>query len=400
MTRRPCSVWTAEYSKKNKALPVNDHMNTEDTEDNPRHSEVTDVNAYKTQLLSRQYDGLTLSTTVIEKGTHALPLLLARALPIRNSAQNIGTITIMPFKLILAVAMVAIAATATGARAGEIALTFDDAPMGDSPNMTGQARTRMLLSSLKAAGVDQALFFVTTKHIDKIGSARLKEYTASGHFLAHHSHSHQSASKLSSSDYMADFKTADSHLQAFDQVLKLHRFPYLHYGADEASVANLQKAIKEQGYRDGYVTIDTADWYLNSLIVEAASRGEVIDTPAIREFYVNNLWESIVFYDTLAQQAIGRSPKHVLLLHENDAAALFVDDLVKKIREEGWKVVTPAEAYADPIAQSTPNTIYNKQGRIAALAYQAGIPVEELKSPAEDLDAVKQQFEAIFTSGE
>ncbi len=74
----------------------------------------------------------------------------------------------------------------------------------------------------------------------------------------------------------------------------------------------------------------------------------------------------------MARQVIGRSPKHVLLLHENDLAALYVDDLAQLLREKGWKIISPVEAYGDPIAANVPDVLLNNQGRIAAIAKAGG----------------------------
>lgn len=57
----------------------------------------------------------------------------------------------------------------------------------------------------------------------------------------------------------------------------------------------------ELGYRDGYVTIDNFDWYISSLISKAAEEKKTIDYEKARDFYVTNLYESIEFYDAIAQ---------------------------------------------------------------------------------------------------
>jgi len=79
-----------------------------------------------------------------------------------------------------------------------------------------------------------------------------------------------------------------------------------------------------------------------------------------------------MFYDNIAQKTLGRSPKHVLLLHENDMAALFIADLIEHIRLQGWKVISPQEAYEDPIASTIPDVLFNGQGRVAAIAKSKG----------------------------
>ena len=62
----------------------------------------------------------------------------------------------------------------------------------------------------------------------------------------------------------------------------------------------------------------------------------------------------------------------MLLLHETDLNALFIVDLVEGLRADGWTIVTMDEAYADPIAQIEPDTLYLGGGRIAALAAAGG----------------------------
>lgn len=107
--------------------------------------------------------------------------------------------------------------------------------------------------------------------------------------------------------------------------------------------------------------------------------------------YVDHIWESIQFYNNIALKNLGRSPKHVLLLHENDLAALFIDDLVKHLRTNGWKIITPEEAYTDPIAQIIPDVLLNGQGRVAAIAKEKGY-IGPFVQDAEDEEFLDKQF--------
>lgn len=280
--------------------------------------------------------------------------------------------------------------------AGEIALTFDDAPMPDSALMTGAQRTQKLIAALQASAVKDVLFFCTTKHIDKKGDQRLQQYVANGFHLAHHSHSHESANILTHEAYLQDFVKADGILRKYKNFLPLHRFPFLHYGKDVASIQALQKSIHQAGYEMGYVTVDNADWYLNHLMLKAFEEGNPQAVDVMRELYVNTLWNGIVFFDNLAKKTLGRSPKHVLLLHENDTSALFIADLVVKIRSEGWKIISPQEAYLDPLANKLPGGSFHKQGRIAALAHETGTPVDELKSSFEKPEQLDIQFQSLM----
>ena len=96
----------------------------------------------------------------------------------------------------------------------------------------------------------------------------------------------------------------------------------------------------------------------------------------------------------MARRTLGRSPRHVLLLHENDLAALFIGDLVTELRARGWTIISATEAFADPIAELEPDTLFLGQGRIAALAHEAGMAPDSLVSPTEDEDYLARRFNA------
>ncbi|WP_331345300.1 polysaccharide deacetylase family protein [Cellvibrio sp. UBA7661] len=276
--------------------------------------------------------------------------------------------------------------------AREIALTFDDAPTPDSVLMTGVERTQKIIAALKKANVPDALIFVKAGHIDSQNADRLTQYADAGFHLANHSFSHQSAGQIGVNAYAEDAYKAHLALKSFKNVLNFHRFPYLHYGKDLADINQLQALLTELGYKDGYVTVDNFDWYISSLITKAAEEKKTIDYEKARDFYVNSLYDSIEFYDAIAKKTLKRSPRHVLLLHENDAAALFIGDLVNHLRSKGWKIISPQQAYKDTIAKKFPQVALHKQGRVAAIASSKGIPDTELRHPSENEQYLDQAF--------
>jgi peptidoglycan/xylan/chitin deacetylase (PgdA/CDA1 family) len=278
--------------------------------------------------------------------------------------------------------------------AREIALTFDDAPTPDSALMSGAERTDKLIAALKQAKVPDALIFVKAGYINSQSAIRLRQYVDAGFHLASHSFSHQSANQLSVDDYAVDAYKAHLALKPFANVLNFHRFPYLHYGKNLTEINQLQSLLGELGYKDGYVTVDNFDWYISALITKAAEEKKVIDYENARDFYVNSLYESIEFYDAIAQKTLKRSPRHVLLLHENDAAALFIGDLIQHLRNKGWKIISPQQAYKDPIAKKFPQVAFHKQGRVAAIANSKGAPEAELRHASENENYLNQAFAA------
>lgn len=279
-------------------------------------------------------------------------------------------------------------------QAREIAFTFDDAPMPDSAIMNGQERTDLLIKNLKVAQVPDALFFVKADYLHDETKTRLIKYTNAGFHLANHSYSHRSANEIDRLEYAADAYKAHLLLKPLDNFLPYHRFPFLHYGKDQQTIAFLQGSLTQLGYSDGYVTVDNFDWYINALLVKAAEEKKNIDYEKARKFYVDTLYNSIEFYDVIAQKSLGRSPRHVMLLHENDTVALFVGDLITHLRSKGWKIITPQRAYKDPMAKHFPAGTFHKQGRVAAIAASKGIPESELRHPSENTDYLDKAFAA------
>lgn len=277
----------------------------------------------------------------------------------------------------------------------EIALSFDDAPRGDGEMLDGRARTTMLIDALERVGVEGAGFFVLSENIAKFdgGTERIEAYQAAGHILANHTHTHHSLNKTDADTFLADVDQATEILSGFDGSIDLFRFPYLREGDTKEKHKAVRDGLADRELRNAYVTVDNYDWYMQALVDEAAKAKHPLDHAVLGQFYVDVLIDAIEFYDATARRALGRSPCHVLLLHENDLAAFFVDDLVIRLRELGWNIIPLNDAYEDDIAELHPDTLFHNQGRVAALAHAAGFEPKELVHVAEDEIYLRALFE-------
>ncbi|HEX8040455.1 MAG TPA: polysaccharide deacetylase family protein [Chryseosolibacter sp.] len=273
---------------------------------------------------------------------------------------------------------------ASGANAQEIAITFDDAPTADGPLFSGEERTQRIIEQLRIHEVTQVAFFVITGNINAAKQQRLISYTKAGHLLANHSHTHPAIGQVGVASFIRDVATADSILASYPGYNKWFRYPFLNEGGTELARDSIRAALKRLHLSNGYVTIDNYDWYLNHLLQVAKEAHRKIDEGKLRKIYIDHIYSSILFYDKIARTHLGRSPKHVLLLHENDLSALFVGDLIQHLRQNGWKIISPRESYDDPIAQIVPDVLFNGQGRVAAIARRRGVPARDLVQPSED----------------
>ncbi|HEX8126117.1 MAG TPA: polysaccharide deacetylase family protein [Allosphingosinicella sp.] len=260
-----------------------------------------------------------------------------------------------------------------------IALSFDDVPRRPGAFLTPDQRTEGILSGLAAANVKQVVFFVTTGNLEKPegegGVDRIMMYSGGGHLIANHSHAHRRLSEIPAEDYLKDVDRASDWLRNRPGYRPWFRFPFLDEGrADKAKRDAVRAGLAKRGLANGYVTVDGADWNMEALTVAASEAGKHMDMKALRELYVETMVGAADFYDGLARRTLGRSPAHVLLLHETDLAALFLPALVDALRKDGWEIVTPDEAYADPIARALPDTPSAQGTRTEALAWQKGLP--------------------------
>ena len=270
------------------------------------------------------------------------------------------------------------------ATAQEIAITFDDAPMGDGPVFSGSQRASKIIEALKKHKVDQVAFFVVTSHIDSTGLQRLKAYSKAGHLLANHSHSHNWIRSMGTGNYIRDIQKADSILKATLPYKPWYRYPFLDEGRKVSSRDSIRDALAEMSLMNAYVTVDNYDWYLAGALRKAVRENKKVNYNLMKAVYLEHVWNSIQFYDSIGQQVLNRSPKHVLLLHENDLSALFIGDLIQLLKDKGWKIISPEEAYTDPICGEVPDVLFNGQGRVGSIAYAKGWKPEQLIQQSED----------------
>jgi peptidoglycan/xylan/chitin deacetylase (PgdA/CDA1 family) len=280
-----------------------------------------------------------------------------------------------------------------------IAFSFDDVPRKAGGFFSPDMRTRKFIAALKRARIRQAAFFVTPGNLDapdgKGGEARIAAYVRAGHVIANHSYSHLWLSKTPTVDYIADIDRAAVWLKGRPGLRPWYRYPFLDEGRrDLAKRAEVRVALAERGLSNGYVTIDNYDWHLDGLTTRAKAAGRPIDMAALRDLYVETLVGAANFYDDIARSALGRQPVQVILLHETDLNAMFVEDLAAGLRRDGWEIVTIDEAYRDPIAAREPDGWFTNGGRLAALAQETGKAPKDLIDPRTDEDVLTALFEA------
>ena len=283
--------------------------------------------------------------------------------------------------LVFLVALLAVVAHSVAAaddgRGKRIALTFDDVPRAPGSYYTPEERTGRLIAALEEGRVGQAAFFVTTGNLDDFagGEERIERYVAAGHVIANHSHMHTHLSETSAEDYLADIDRANGWLTGREGLRPWFRFPYLDEGREHTARRDAVRAgLAERGLVNGYVTIDASDWFYDEAVNRAIAEGRAVDMVALGDLFVESHVGAAEFFDDLARRVFGRSPIHVLLLHEADVTAMFLPDLIAALEDSGWTIVPVDDAFADPIAAISPD-VPSAQGTLTELAaWERGLP--------------------------
>lgn len=261
----------------------------------------------------------------------------------------------------------------------QIVLSFDDVPRSRGPWLTPDQRSRRLIAGLRRADVAQAAFFVTPGNLTlpdgEGGERRIAAYVRAGHVIANHSFAHQALSGMSADDYLADIDRAETWLRGRPGYRPWFRFPFLNEGRGDAAKRDAVYAgLASRGLAHGFVTIDSSDWLLERLTLEAVQAGRPIDREGLRALYVESHVQAADFYYRLLEQTPQAGAVHVLLLHETDLAALWIDDLVAALRARGWQVVTADEGFAGPLAGVIAR-VPSAQGPLSELvAWEARVP--------------------------
>ena len=241
--------------------------------------------------------------------------------------------------------------------------------------MTGMERAKKLVEELKEAGVDRVAFFCNSPTRDAQGSERIKYFAEHGHFIANHSASHPDLYTTPVAAYEADIQQADQELKDFHHFRKWFRYPYLHEGKNASEIDAVRDYLAKTGYKNGYITIDGNDWFLDSLLQDALAAKKRFDQIKLCTEYKKIQIEQAEFFDNISVKALGRSVRHVILLHETDLNALCIRQLVDEFHSHNWKIISPELAYADPIAEREPsNAVRLDEGRVLALAIEKGYP--------------------------
>lgn len=271
----------------------------------------------------------------------------------------------------------------TAGLAQNIALSFDD---GLNPEVTANAViwNTLILEALDEANVQSILFAAGNRVDNPAGLELVKAWGIGGHFIGNHTYSHINfaSDKVTLEAFIEDVAKNEVLLENMPNWKKLFRFPYLKEGKTKEKRDAFRAWLSDHGYKVGAVSVDASDWYYSQRYLSWREEHPEEDLAVFRTAYLDHLWERSAYYDSLSRNLLGRSVKHVLLLHVNAINAEFLPDIIRMYQTKGWNVIDFKDAITDPLYSLLPDTLPAGESIIWSLAKEKG--VSDLRYPAED----------------
>ena len=270
--------------------------------------------------------------------------------------------------------------------APQFSITMDDFFWQNEVKLTGAERNSAILDVLKKHSIKAALFVIGRNIEDDKGKKLLTAWDQAGHLIANHTYSHRNlnAPETDVKAYQDDILRAETLLKEFPRFRKYLRFPFLKEGDTAAKRDAIRGFLAEQNYRNGHVTIDASDWYIEERMISRLKSNPAAPLKPYRDYYLEHMWSRAQYYNTLAQRVLDYQPKHTVLVHFNLLNALFLGDLIAMFKAKGWQPIDAEEAFSDPVFASKPAVLPAGESLIWSLAKEKGTFAKSLRYPAED----------------
>ena len=270
----------------------------------------------------------------------------------------------------------------------KVSFTFDDGITRDLAGYKFQDWNQRILTTLKEQSIQAAFFVTGANKTDKKGEYLLNSWATEGHLIANHSYTHPNFNNedMNKRSFEQELLKTDRIIAKYPTYKKLFRFPYLNAGKTSEQATGYQEILKKHGYQCGRVTIDNSEWYINSQLIKCI-RKEGLNSPKVKrykDYYIQHILDKANYYERLSFAVTKRHINHTLLLHHNLTSALFLPDLIKAFRENGWQIVDADFAFQDPFFKRNPNVIPAGESLAYASAKATGKLEHLLLFSAED----------------
>jgi peptidoglycan/xylan/chitin deacetylase (PgdA/CDA1 family) len=254
----------------------------------------------------------------------------------------------------------------------QVAITMDDFNLFGADEPTAEKRNQAILSALRAHSIKAAIFACGALIDSPLCQRLLKQWNDDGHIIANHTYSHRNYAESDFRQYSADVLRCEALIKDYRQFRRLFRFPYLKEGKTAEQRDRMRAFLADNGYKNGAVTIDASDWYIDDRLRKRLGADPKANTAGYRDYYLQHIADRSRFYDEVSRRGLGRSVKHTLLVHHNVLNELYLGDILDQYKKQGWKLIDAEHAYQDPVFNENPSVLPAGDSLVLALAVQHG----------------------------
>lgn len=188
----------------------------------------------------------------------------------------------------------------------EVAITMDDFNVRNTEEAVIEKRNAAILAAFRAHSIKAALFVAAANLESPFHHRLLQQWNDEGHIIANHTFSHRNYEKSDFAEYAADILRCEALIKDYPQFRRLFRFPFLKEGKTAEHRDRMRAFLAEHEYRNGAVTIDASDWYIDDRLRKRLAADPKADTRGYRDYYLAHIADRSRYYDDVARRALGR----------------------------------------------------------------------------------------------
>ncbi|WP_445456539.1 polysaccharide deacetylase family protein [Flavobacterium sp. HNIBRBA15423] len=274
---------------------------------------------------------------------------------------------ILNYKLMISGVIFLINATAFSQQKS-ISITIDDVP--NTTKYQKDSFNPKLLNLLDSLKIPFTIFInedkiYKTEFLDRNKEVLEQWIKNNQAVIGNHTYSHSRYSEVGFESFVKDIEQGEKltklYASKYNKDLKYFRFPFNDMGKDSTQHIQIREYLKSKNYTIAPFTIESSDWMFDSVYQYYLSAGDTVKAKAIGQQYVDKTIELVTFYETLANAIYNRPIKHIYLCHDNAINADFLTEIISRLKQEDYNIVSFKESLTDPIYKQE-DAYYKKWG--------------------------------------
>lgn len=183
--------------------------------------------------------------------------------------------------------------------------------------------------------------------------------------IGNHTYSHFRYSAVGFESFVKDIEKGDSltklYASKYNKAVKYFRFPFNDLGNDSLQHIHIREYLKSKNYTIAPFTVESSDWMFDTVYQYYLNKGDTEKAKVIGEQYVDKTIELVNFYERMATSLYKRPVHHIYLCHDNAINADYLAEIISRLKQADYKIVSFEESLIDPI-YTQKDTYYKKWG--------------------------------------